>query len=177
MTLGLPPACPQLGEESPKFPALSPPTPPPNAEVWGCRAAPALPTDPWVVAVAAHPLTHREVLWSMIRKLSLEALRFLGPLRRLLPPSRSQWPSSSGSVLTAIAPAAAAPGLWREASFTGASDPSPAFLHTDASQESRHTRLPTVLLLLKKNLFITAFEQNLLVLQTDDAHSFHLRFC
>ena len=27
------------------------------------------------------------------------------------------------------------------------------------------------------NLFITAFEQNLLVLQTDDAKSFHLRFC
>ena len=51
----------------------------------------------------------------------------------------------------------------------GASDPSPGFLHTSVSKASTHTSSHCLTPFEKKNLFITMFEQNLLVFQTDDA--------
>ena len=49
---------------------------------------------------------------------------------------------------------------------------------THVSQQSRYTHIFPLSYSFwkKKNLFITMFEQNLLVFQTDDAKSFHLRF-
>ena len=78
LTLGLPPAGPQLGEESPSFPALRLRNPLPHAEVWGRRAAPNLPIAPWALGsgtASSDPPWVR--IWNRIWKLSLEVLPFL----------------------------------------------------------------------------------------------------
>ena len=85
------------------------------------------------------------------------------------PPLDLRRQSLSCSILTTALPAAPAPGLQREVGFVGASDPSPGFLHTSVSKAGTHTSSHCLTPFEKKNLFITIFEQNLLVFQTDDA--------
>lgn len=112
----------------------------------------------------------------MIWKLSLEVLLFLGSFRWLLP-SRSQatklkrrYPHNFHLQLLLLVSSGrrASRGPWTPPQLSCTLMPvRKAGTHTPS-----HCLTPSE----KKNLFITMFEQNLLVFHTDDAKSFHLRF-